>query len=1513
MMCGGSGAVKASCGARVIIILNKYYFMSFVLDSDASVNIDGVSKYLMTVTDAPCPVWVSDVSEDCDVTVCTGDIEKYGFYVDGPSDCTHIDYNRVRASYINHHTRNIGSNSCAWQAAYMAAAFTSGNDSRVRDGLVCCMPHDVCVLYNDVVSRCSITKCGISDVRNMREATPEDFLLLAVRDTIYAPIPITQYLKNPQKTLSECSVLFASNNLHYIALVKASDNTFMVCNDADLPSQCADSVCAEVKSSSSGWCICGILRLCGDVRSNSKCISALYNTPSIDSVHCVCGKKLFVVQRKITEYADSDLERVLDRMAPSNSLYCEFVECAKEHSSIIVRAGTGEGKSRIALKLALDSFVRNVQLERSGKQSEYITLIAVPYVVIAEQFFNKLAMVRLPGDRPLFAKMLTSTNVCGNSVTLSWKKAAQERVTHAKYDTGSTKGALIAANRGKPPSEVVFNDRYDSMKNVCSDVIVGTYEMIHALVMKKSDDILGGKKKVCVVFDEVQEALTAMSKRFVNAFTLLHSLVGRRNDSNEKTVLLTGSDDVNDESIGRSMYTGFLNHFHILQHSGLPKLITERLVPSYDKESGCVSGLMSIKRMVSSEDVCRLMRMCVYVDGWKMCVNNEVCVMDSALRDNVRCVLCRLVDASTTFTAAASSIIRYWMCEVGELESDYATQMIMINNKSRAFDVDYILLVYVKLMLVCLNLKPLPVYSQSLMRLTYICDDEIRNRRNCKEEYVDEETREKVRYCDMKSDYKYNIKLSKEGKAVSGIVFNSVNVSERVARMMMRKKNELCKIKPPCEFYMPVRVFDTRKIEEEVFSKSMLVGCLCDGDPYYIESMEAVRALAASMFVWHANADYDDEDLCERDFLMSKRAPPVIVATQKISVGADLPNIQGVSVMMDKWDYDKLLIEQVIGRVDRERISRYVCAEYSSLRSDGILSQHNINHNTAMAMTNEFYSTALEILSDPTKHSEAIFIDVLLDTVTPISVPVQMSDAVVDVNVCTSSGEMLVKSDKLPWVKCAIQSSITDEMMKLRRVHLHDSKLLMSEVSPITRVKFAHSFYNVERFVDRQSLVYGTAYAFTQTIAHLASRLHMDNPNLRNILTLGIIAEWPDADYGSVCKLVDYIPDGVRCRFVMTGNDDDECEFVVMDRSDKKSVSIPQSLVDAGGVNDMKYSVSSALSVADFLSRVEEMGASVSKGSCSIIVCAYMMFSMGFRTYKSQPNTQLSEEIGSIVDFRRIAGVEKEWFTANSVDVYGLMRMLDKLAPADIDETVCKSRCVRSSKSPHLGDSRRVYKRPASKGSTTTIHSDADVDEKCRKSGDRYGLFSNSADEENVKNVYGAVRCLEVMKSMKLREVRYLDTRVHRENKSSKLFYDLLDVVNVVNEWCDEMCKEGANFHGKPEDAQLYVSPPFRFMCGLCRMIKRELLDRIPVGNNKEENDKLRKRIVCELVGMGIKKYSDDEREYDVSERNVSYMPFRVHPFFAGETPMVISHDNQPPAEIDTTSTKDDDDLNGLE
>ena len=128
--------------------------------------------------------------------------------------------------------------------------------------------------------------------------------------------------------------------------------------------------------------------------------------------------------------------------------------------------------------------------------------------------------------------------------------------------------------------------------------------------------------------------------------------------------------------------------------------------------------------------------------------------------------------------------------------------------------------------------------------------------------------------------------------------------------------------------------------------------------------MEEVRVLASRYMIWRSNADMDWEDECLAEFNKLGRAPPVIIATQKIAVGADLPNVRGVVLLNARFAYDKMLVEQILGRVDRERAGRYTYVEQDLCRTtseNSILASNTSIHN--LAFNRQTRPVALQVLT----------------------------------------------------------------------------------------------------------------------------------------------------------------------------------------------------------------------------------------------------------------------------------------------------------------------------------------------------------------------------------------------------------------------------------------------------------------------------------------------------------------------------------------------------------------------
>lgn len=119
-------------------------------------------------------------------------------------------------------------------------------------------------------------------------------------------------------------------------------------------------------------------------------------------------------QKKILKYTSTDYKRLKDDM------FCQLDLVENVFGEVVVHsvpyysktreqkssdppkhryviAPTGSGKTRLALIAPVLSFLMNKDAERLSAGPRHITVISVPYKVIAFQYFDKLSRMRYVG------------------------------------------------------------------------------------------------------------------------------------------------------------------------------------------------------------------------------------------------------------------------------------------------------------------------------------------------------------------------------------------------------------------------------------------------------------------------------------------------------------------------------------------------------------------------------------------------------------------------------------------------------------------------------------------------------------------------------------------------------------------------------------------------------------------------------------------------------------------------------------------------------------------------------------------------------------------------------------------------------------------------------------------------------------------------------------------------------------------------------------------------------------
>ena len=261
-------------------------------------------------------------------------------------------------------------------------------------------------------------------------------------------------------------------------------------------------------------------------------------------------------QSVITEYFKIDGEEVktrvttlLDQVSTNNKLYdmmkdniindieanskpvmamndVELSEKPEKRRYVI--APTGAGKTRVAMIAPIVSFLHNICQEKGMEERRHLVVIAVPYKVIAFQYFSKLSQLCKNGARPIVGKMLTGDNTLGNSLTLFFKKKAVTNmlaISDRDYMNMFNKKYWEIDKGNTDKGKVRINERLKTKMNI--DFVVGSYEMIMLFLTNRKADLIKDGVIIHGVVDEFQEAFKSKEKRFTTAmwtFDLLASI-----------------------------------------------------------------------------------------------------------------------------------------------------------------------------------------------------------------------------------------------------------------------------------------------------------------------------------------------------------------------------------------------------------------------------------------------------------------------------------------------------------------------------------------------------------------------------------------------------------------------------------------------------------------------------------------------------------------------------------------------------------------------------------------------------------------------------------------------------------------------------------------------------------------------------------------------------------------------------------------------------------------------------
>jgi hypothetical protein len=97
---------------------------------------------------------------------------------------------------------------------------------------------------------------------------------------------------------------------------------------------------------------------------------------------------------------------------------------------------------------------------------------------------------------------------------------------------------------------------------------------------------------------------------------------------------------------------------------------------------------------------------------------------------------------------------------------------------------------------------------------------------------------------------------------------------------------------------------------------------------HVVEDYSSMLRLMFMVGARYCSAHTMNENIVLRGYTQGGEIPPVLVATQKIAVGADLPNIRGVvDIYVQPADLNQDSINQRLGRSNRERVSSFTSVD----------------------------------------------------------------------------------------------------------------------------------------------------------------------------------------------------------------------------------------------------------------------------------------------------------------------------------------------------------------------------------------------------------------------------------------------------------------------------------------------------------------------------------------------------------------------------------------------------------
>lgn len=1149
------------------------------------------------------------------------------------------------------------------------------------------------------------------------------------------------------------------------------------------------------------------------------------------------GSRTPRLRQAALSFTREDIPSLLDSVTHTNTLYdtftAEYLPLSRGgRQRLLLMAGTGEGKTRCGLHVAVDAFLGNIESEKRGAGVRDIVLICVPYIVIAEQYFSRLSRIRVHGERPLLAKMLTSTNITGNTQTIFWKTRAQEEAGGVHLSCRLDRHPEWAADpedARQTKMRDLWNERYWKTTRFACDAIVGTYEEMCGLLQKIPPEL-----RVSFVFDELQEALMPESSRFQAAYTLAAQLINSKKEG--RGVCLTGCASVLDLRDDGGIFSPLLSELAVVKYESLPKLLSVRAQQFTVMRAGTrykrparelctmIDSFMDTMLKPSGAQIPTLLALLGDAtnygrDGWES-------AWLSANMDAVQRCMRKCEEDYSPLIVCAAHIIKYSQGQ------HPGTFIIMCNAKEKAVTIELILLAVTKLFCVATGAPPPTTFSPM-----------------------------KLSSWHAKGSAEMHPGNEKPPQGVRPIR-DSVMGSETVTRRVRENIRKIGRSRAERENLTLTAFFPSLK-EDGAFSVEE------------VKTMDDVRVAAALMFIWRSNADVNWEDECMREFARVGECPPVIIATQKIAIGADLPNIRGV-VMLSysaRAKYSNELIEQVVGRVDRERVSRFVFVEQQV--GKGSLADSAWRSNEAiinMLVTRDIREAATRRALQDTA-----IVDVLVEFVSVIG-QTELVRGRKEAKGVKHRRDSVASTLRQRAVTVAVgEREVKVDAEKLQEfAEDHDAWMEQIRVMPPSQ--------HVIEFVPMAQL---TDFAAPSMPAHaievncslsLAAKtqLGVQDPRLDMLFPLGV----PDIQAQPGASAQQQTARDIAHMFMTQAGIADalvtlpalrEGSFFSHDAleihlarpefrgskfyspsgtpaQDMEALRSTLSLTGRDGVEETLKSAE-LMPLADYTSLLADIAQHTPRTDDLLFLTAFLLACIGALKLERRPTPENAIAASDIEATNTRLAQEERAFLSFDVDVAGLIRDCEFILPGT-SAAYFERQSMRQAPNKE-----GLLIAPSSMAIVATV---------------AQGMF----EKQTALPTYAALvatRVTAALKQRKLMHIAYANASIHTLSTQKYI----TDFLACVDKFAGRAQAIDTRSPGSTADAALLLSPAAVFLMSACRRIQAQLLATVPEWTNKDAVTALAQA----LAQAGIQRFSAAQSEQEMRQA-LGSTPVAAHPFF---------------------------------